>query len=175
MRGELKLADIFATRMKLVAPSRQEVAALAEEYVSRLEPGVPESLAKLTNSGVRVVLVSGGLREAILPLARRLGIPDHDVNAVSVFFGEDGAYSGFDESSPMTRNGGKAVMIRSLPLPKPILGVGDGITDLELKTSVPPAVNAFAAYTGVIDRPLVTSAADYIIKSFDELPPIVLG
>jgi phosphoserine phosphatase len=175
MRGELKLADIFVARMNLVAPSREEVAALAAEYVSRLEPGVPESLAKLTNARVRIVLVSGGLREAILPLARHLGVPDHDVNAVSVFFGEDGTYNGFDESSPMTRNGGKAVMINSLSLEKPILGVGDGITDLELKTSVPSAVDAFAAYTGVIERPLVTSAADYIIKSFDELPPIVLG
>jgi phosphoserine phosphatase len=175
MRGEIQLADIFASRMDLVAPSQEDVAALAEEYLSRLEPGAPKSLAKLTNAGVRVVLVSGGIREAILPLARHLGIPDHDVNAVAVYFAEGGAYKGFDQNSPMTRNGGKAELVHSLSLEKPILGVGDGITDLEVRTAMPPAVDAFAAYTGVIDRPSVTSAADYVIRSFEELPQIVLG
>jgi len=175
MRGEVRLIDIFASRMDLVAPSKEDIAALAAEYVSRVEPGAAESLAKLTNGGVRVVLVSGGLREAILPLARALGITDHDVNAVAIYFGDGGAYKDFDRNSPMTRNGGKAELIGSLSLEKPILGVGDGITDLELKTAVPPAVDAFAAYTGVIDRPVVTAGADYIIKSFEELPPIVLA
>jgi len=175
MRGEIRIGDIFASRMDLVAPSQAEVEQLAGEYLSRLEVGAAESLAKLTNAGVRVVLVSGGLRNAILPLARHLGITDHDVNAVAIYFAEGGVYSGFEHDSPMTRNGGKAVMIRSLSLEKPILGVGDGITDLELKTATPPAVDAFAAYTGVIDRPNVTSAADYIIRTFEELPPIVLG
>lgn len=175
MRGEIRLADIFASRMDLVAPSRNDVAALAGEYVSRVEPGAAESLAKLTNAGVRLVLVSGGLRDAILPLAGRLGIPDDDLHAVAVYFAEGGAYNGFDRTSPMTRNGGKAEMVRSLSLEKPILAVGDGITDLELKTSNPPAVDAFAAYTGVIDRRIVTSAADYVIRTFEELPPIVLG
>ena len=175
MRGEIQLTDIFAARMNLVAPSRDQVAALAAEYVSRLEPDAAESLAKLTNAGVHVVLVSGGIREAILPLARHLGIPDQDLNAVAVYFSEGGEYKGFDQNSPMTRNGGKAEMVRSLSLAKPILGVGDGITDLETRTAIPPAVDAFAAYTGVIDRPIVTSAADYIIQSFEELPRIVLG
>jgi phosphoserine phosphatase len=175
MRGEIQLTDIFAARMKLVAPSRDDVAALAWQYVSRVEPGAAEALATLTNAGVRVVLVSGGLREAILPLARHLGVPDHDVHAVTVYYADGGEYKGFDADSPMTRNGGKAEMVRSLSLPKPILGVGDGITDLEVRTAVPPAVDAFAAYTGVIDRAVVTSAADYVIRTFEELLPIVLG
>jgi phosphoserine phosphatase len=175
MRGEISLTDIFEARMNLVAPSRDEVAALAREYVFRVEPGAAESLAMLTNAGVRLILVSGGIREAILPLARHLGIPDQDVNAVAVYFADGGAYKGFDQNSPMTRNGGKAEMVHSLSLEKPILGVGDGITDLEVRTAIPPAVDAFAAYTGVIERPVVTSAADYIIRTFAELPPIVLG
>ena len=175
MRGEIQITDIFKARMDLVAPSRVEVAALAREYVSCVERGAAETLAMLMNAGVHVVLVSGGIRDAILPLARHLGIPDHDVNAVAVYYGDGGEYKGFDQKSPMTRNGGKAEMVRSLSLEKPTLGVGDGITDLETRTAVPPAVDAFVAYTGVIDRPVVTSAADYIIRTFEELPPIVLG
>jgi phosphoserine phosphatase len=175
MRGEILIADVFASRLSLVAPSRQEVAALAGEYVSRLESGAAESLATLTNLGVHVVLISGGIREAIVPLARHLGIPESDVNAVRVFFAEDGTYAGFDEASPMTRNGGKATAVRSLELARPTLGLGDGITDLELKTATPPAVDAFAAYAGVVERESVTHAADYVVRNFAELPAIVLG
>ena len=175
MRGEIRIADVFASRLELVAPSREEVAALAGEYVSRLEQGAAESLAKLTNVGVHVVLISGGIRDAILPLARHLGIPEGDVNAVSVFFAANGAYAGFDEASPMTRNGGKATAVRSLGLVRPTLALGDGITDLELKTAIPPAVDAFAAYAGVVERQSVTRAADYVVRNFAELPAIVLG
>jgi phosphoserine phosphatase len=175
MRGEIRIADVFAARLRLVAPSRDEVAELAGEYVSRLESGAAESLARLTNLGVRVVLISGGIREAIIPLARHLGIPEGDVHAVRVYFAEDGTYAGFDEASPMTRNGGKATVVRSLALARPTLGLGDGVTDLELKTAIPPAVDSFAAYTGVIERQVVTSAADYIIRKFEDLPAIVLG
>jgi phosphoserine phosphatase len=175
MQGEVRVEEIFAARLDLVAPSRQEVAELAGVYVSRIEPGAAQSLAKLTNAGVRLVLVSGGMRDAILPLARHLGIPDADVNAVAMQFDESGAYAGFDRASPAGRNGGKAEIVRSLGLERPTLGVGDGITDLELKTAIPPAVDAFAAYTGVIHRPIVAAAADYVIRTFDELPAIVLG
>jgi phosphoserine phosphatase len=175
MRGEIRIAEVFASRLDLVAPSRQEVAALAGEYISRVEHGAGESLAKLTNVGVRVVLISGGIRDAIVPLARHLGIPEGDVNAVSVFFAADGAYAGFDEASPLAQNDGKATIVRSLGLVRPTLGLGDGITDLELKTAIPPAVDAFAAYAGVVERQSVTGAADYVVRNFAELPAIVLG
>jgi phosphoserine phosphatase len=175
MRGEIQIADVFAARLQLVAPSRADVAELAGEYVYRVEPGAAESLARLANHGVRVVLISGGIREAIVPLARHIGIPESDVNAVRVFFAEDGSYAGFDDASPMTRNGGKATVVRSLGLARPILSLGDGITDLELKTAIPPAVDAFAAYAGVVEREAVTLAADYVVRNFAELPAIVLG
>ena len=175
MRGEIQIADVFAARLQLVAPSRDDVTELAGEYVSRVEPGAAESLARLANHGVRVVLISGGIREAIVPLARHLGIPESDVNAVRVFFAEDGSYAGFDDASPMTRNGGKATVVRSLGLARPMLGLGDGITDLEMKTAIPPAVDAFAAYAGVVEREAVTLAADYVVRNFAELPAIVLG
>jgi len=175
MRGEISVADVYGRRLDAVAPSREEVAELGRAYVACAQPGARESLAKLTNSGVRVVLVTAALRDAVLPLARHLGLSDSDVNAVAVYFTPDGKYSGFDSNSPLCRNRGKAEVVRTLGLDKPVLGVGDGITDLEIKTTEPPAVDAFAAYTGVIERPPVVRAADYVIRAFDELPAIVLG
>jgi phosphoserine phosphatase len=175
MRGEIAIEDVYAERLNAVSPSHDEIAELARAYVERIEPGARESLAKLTNAGIRIVLVTGGIREAILPLADTLGLHESAVNAVSIHFGESGEYGGFDDQTPLTRNGGKVEVVRRLELDRPTLGVGDGITDLELRTADPPAVDAFVAYTGVVAREAVVSGADYVIKSFDELPGLVLG
>jgi phosphoserine phosphatase len=175
MRGEIRVEDVYAERLNAVRPSHDEIVDLGQVYVDRIEPGAAESLAKLTNAGIRVVLVTGGLRDAILPLAEAIGLPPSAVNAVSLYFTDSGEYAGFDGQSPLTRNAGKVEVVRALGLVHPALGVGDGITDLELRTADPPAVAAFAAYTGVVTRDAVVRGADYVISTFDELPRIVFG
>jgi phosphoserine phosphatase len=175
MRGEVPLADVYAERLAAVMPTRAEVIELGREYVERMESGAPESLAKLADAGVRIVLVSAGIRDAILPLARTVGIPDSDVHAVAVYFTERGDYAGFDTASPLAQNAGKATVVRGLGLPRPILAVGDGVTDAELRTIDPPAVDAFAAYTGVVERASVVSVADYEINSFEQLLVLMKG
>lgn len=175
MRGAIAVADIYAERLNAVRPSYDEIVQLGRAYVERIEPGAAESLAKLTNAGIHVVLVTGGLRDAILPVAEAIGLPPSAVNAVSLQFTDWGGYAGFDGQSPLTRNAGKVEVVRGLGLERPTLGVGDGITDLELRTAEPPAVDAFVAYTGVVKREAVVSGADYVISAFDELPGIVLG
>jgi phosphoserine phosphatase len=174
MKGEIPLATVYGERLNLVSPSKRDIEDLASEYVARIQPDARESLAKLTNARVRVVLVSAGIKEAILPLAREVGVGLNDVNAVSVQFDAGGEYAGFDSSSPLTRNGGKAEVVRLLGLPHPILGVGDGITDLELRIESPLAVDAFAAYIGVVERGEVSAKADYIVRSFPEVVDLVL-
>ncbi len=175
MRGEIAIANVYAERLNAVRPSYDEIVQLGRAYVDRIEPGAAESLGKLTNAGIRVALVTGGLRDAILPVAEAIGLPESAVNAVSLYFTDSGEYAGFDGQSPLTRNGGKVLVVRGLGLEGPILGVGDGITDLELRTADPPAVDAFVAYTGVVERAPVVSAADYVIRRFEELPGIVLA
>ena len=175
MRGEVPLGGVYADRLDSVRPTRDEIAALGRAYVEGMEPGVERSLALLTNAGIRIVVVTAGLRDGILPLARALGIPEEAVYAVATRFTDSGEYAGFDVESPLTQNGGKVKVVRGLDLQRPILAVGDGITDLELRTVDPPAVDAFAAYARVVERPPVIRAADYVIRSFDELPAIVLG
>ncbi len=175
MRGEIAIDDVYAERLNAVRPSYDEIVGLSRAYMGSIESGAAESLAKLTKVGIRVVLVTGGIREAIMPLADALGLPETAVNAVSLHFGDSGEYAGFDDHSPLTRNGGKVEVVRGLDLERPTLGVGDGITDLELRTAVPPAVDAFVAYTGVVRRDAVVNGADYVIKSFDELVGIILG
>ena len=170
MRGEIPLESVYAERLALIRPTWDEVDALAQEYLGAIAPGAAASLAALRGACVQIAVVSGGLREAILPLARRLYIPPECVFAVSVSFNDRGEYVEIDASSPLTTQRGKEIIVRAIALSAPVLAVGDGATDLAMK----PAVDAFAAYTGFVRREAVVSAADFEIDSFARLTALVL-
>ena len=174
MRGEISLESIYSARLELVRPTRTEVDALGAAYVMSIVPGAVEVVADLIQHGVRVVIVSGGIRQAVVPLARTVGIADADVHAVELEFASDGSYAGFDASSPLARTFGKPALVRSLSLAAPSLAVGDGSTDAELKTVLPAAVDAFAAFVGVVARPTAVDASDYVIERFTQLQSLVL-
>ena len=169
--GDIDLETVYGTRLARVLPTESEVIELAHFYERRLAPRAAEVITELRESGVRVVLVSGGIRQAVLPLGIRLGFTPAEVFAVRVNFLDDGSYAGYDELSPLTTAKGKAKVVQRLYLPRPLLVVGDGITDLAAR----PAADAFAAFTGFAWRPAVVRAADHELSSFDQLLHLVLS
>ena len=171
MGGALPLELVYAQRLDAIRPTVADVGALADAYRDAVAVGADETLAALRAAGVAVCLVSGGLREAILPLATALGIADSAVHAVAVRFDERGEYAGVDPDSPLTTQRGKAGVVRGLGLRAPALAVGDGATDAAMR----PAVAAFAVYTGFVHRAEVVRAADHEVASFAELAALVLG
>jgi phosphoserine phosphatase len=170
MRGEIALESVYGERLALIRPTSDEIDALAREYVAAIAPGAVESLAALRGACVRIAVVSGGLREAILPLARRLYIPSQCVFAVAISFNDRGEFVEIDASSPLTTQSGKETVVRQLALSAPVLAVGDGATDLAMRS----AVDGFAAYTGFVRREAVVKAADFEIDSFARLTALVL-
>ena len=173
MKGEIPLESIYGHRLTTIQPSRDDIAALAREYERTVAPGAAGAIARMRRNRIRLILVSGGIREAIAPLARQLGFPDADLHAVSIRFDAEGRYRGFDSSSPMTTQRGKPELVRALidngQLPRLVLGVGDGATDAKLIGTV----DTFAAYVGFARRGNVVAKADLEIPSFDELERIV--
>lgn len=170
MKGELPIEAVYSERMNRVRPTLLEIQQLGQEYIDRVALDANEVLRALKAAGVCLVMVSGGLREAILPLARLLGIGDHDLHAVSVFFDEQGEYAGFDDQSPLTRQTGKRSTVAGLGLKGPILAVGDGMTDCEMKS----VVESFAAFTGFTQRAPVIARANFVIENFLQLRELIL-
>lgn len=166
MQGALALESVYGSRLVAIAPTRDDIAALAIAYRQSLSPGAADVIAAGRAAGIRWILVSGGLRPAILPLATELGIPEADVHAVSLSFHDDGSYVGFDAASPLARKGGKPVVVRGLHnLARPMLAVGDGATDAELVA----VADAFWCFTGVVARPAVLAAASHQVTDFAAL------
>ena len=171
MRGEIKLDDVYGERLATVGPRIEDVDALGLAYIDAIADSAREAIAKWHAHKVHVVLVSGGIRRAILKVAEFIGVSEHNVHAVDVRFDQNGEYESFDTSSPLTRDNGKRDIVSTLNLPGPAIAVGDGNTDLAMKD----VVETFGAFVGFIARDNVVQNADIIIKSFQELDEIVLG
>jgi phosphoserine phosphatase len=170
MDGAIPIEVVYGERMRVVKPSLSEIRELGAVYLERVAVGARETLAELREHDVELVMVSGGLREAILPLATELGVREQRVYAVSVFFKANGEYAGFDERSLLTRQKGKRSAVKEMALKSPVLAVGDGMTDFEIR----PVVDSFAVFTGFVKRDPVIERADYVIENFDQLRDLVL-
>lgn len=169
MRGELALELVYERRLALVSPTRDEIQLLAGIYASSLAPQAARVISGWIESGMVVALITGGIRQAILPLALTLGISGSHVAAVDVEFDAAGGYAGFDKNSPLTTAVGKRVVLESMHLPRPILSVGDGSTDVATRE----AADAFAAFTGFVARGPVVRRADVVVSSFEQLDLVV--
>jgi phosphoserine phosphatase len=171
MQGGVPLQEVYGLRLSEIRPRREEVDALSRAYVDAVAPGAVEAIARIRRTGVQVVLVSGGIRHALLRLALHLGLGPADVHAVHVRFDALGAYVGYDASSPLTTADGKRQVVSELHLDGPIVAVGDGATDLAMRD----VVDTFVAYTGFVNRANVVQHADAVATSFAELETFMLS
>lgn len=170
MNGEIDIQAVYGERLELIRPSRGEMKLLSLIYRETLAPGAAHAITKFRDAGVRIILISGGFRQAIAPVAYELGLRDTDLFAVDVYWNDKGEYDGFDSASPLAAQHGKLEVVRKLGLARPSLAVGDGSTDLSMR----PGVDEFAAFTLFARRDIVVAAADREIATYDALSRYVL-
>lgn len=167
MNGEIALDSVYGERLALIRPTVADIAALAQVYRATIAPGAESAIEEMKRAGVRVVLVSGGIRQAVAPLAEELGV---ELCAVELIFDARGDYAGY-APSPLATQTGKLDVVRALGLPRPALAVGDGATDVLMRT----AVDRFVAYTGFTHRTAVVEQADATCASFTDLLSVALS
>jgi phosphoserine phosphatase len=164
MEGRLKLEDAYAARLDLIRPDAAAIEALGQRYIDTRVEGACKTVSALRALGWQVHVVSGGIRQAVLVLARHLGVPDERVHAVDLVFDDQGRYAGFDRASPLARSGGKAEICRVVQQDvESIVMVGDGITDLEAGEAGATVIG----FGGVVRREAVARRADHFIERAD--------
>ncbi len=170
MDGRLAVEAVFGKRLEIIRPTAADVAAIGQRYIETIEPTAAETLAALRANGWTPVILSGGFRPAIRPLARHLDI--ERIEAVELYFDADGAYTGFDDAYPTTRSGGKPAVIRRLKAelrPSRVVMVGDGVSDLETQGEV----DLFVGFGRYVVREKVRAGAGAFITSLAELPALL--
>jgi phosphoserine phosphatase len=161
MDGAVPLEDVYAKRLEILRPGRDDLAWLGERYVEEMVDGARETVAVLREIGKPVYLVSGGFYQSVTVLARAVGIELSHVRAVELCLDDEGRYAGFDSRSPLVRSDGKAEVCRDLTKAHGAVAiVGDGVTDL--------AARAGGAYVvgfgGVTRRRAMAEGADRFVS-----------
>jgi len=163
MNGIVPLEAVYEKRLVLIQPKQADIDALAQQYIAEIVDGVTAVFATLQAQGKTVHIISGGLRQAILPLAAYLNIPDDCVHAVDIYFNDDGSYKDYERTSPLARTGGKADIVSQIKGQHTIAVIGDGKTDMEAKQA-----GAFViGFGGVVDRAIVRELADVYVAESD--------
>jgi phosphoserine phosphatase len=132
MNGELALEEVYSRRLHVIQPTRQDLNWLSQRYQEELVDDAIEVIAKLQQLGKQVHIISGGLRQPIIEMGAVLGIKAENIHAVEISFDDSDHYAGFEQTSTLACNGGKAKVCESLAKAndRNVL-VGDGVTDLE--------------------------------------------
>jgi phosphoserine phosphatase len=158
MNGQVLLEEVYERRLSLIRPDRTSIDWLADLYIQRIVDGVKEVFDTLIKQDKELHIISGGIRQAIFPLAKYLGLPETRVHAVDVYFNQDGSYLGYDRNSPLARSGGKAEICRRLKKSQgSLIMIGDGKTDMEAKQAGAIVIG----FGGVVDRQVVRDQADF--------------
>jgi phosphoserine phosphatase len=162
MNGEVPLEAVYERRLSLIKPDQDAVSWLADLYIETIVEDAEDVINALMEKDHQVHIISGGLRQAILPLAKKLGLPENHTHAVDVFFDHEGRYQGFDTESPLAKTGGKAKICQSLQNgTSKLIMIGDGQTDVESKQ----AGAMFIGFGGVVERKAVREQADYYVST----------
>lgn len=167
MAGRMLFGEALAARLAIAAPSKDEVETFGEQLHEYLTPGMEQLVFRLKELDVDSWIISGGLREAILPVAKQLGIPEKQVGAVQLRWDEDGSFAGLDPADPFAHSklAGARTLCRHWS--KPVIGVGDGMTDYDLYQH--GLVQHFIIYAEHVQRKSVIDTGAPLVESCDDL------
>ena len=93
-------------------------------------------------------------------------IPANHVFANTFTWNKEGEITGFDSTNVLSNDGGKPALVRQLNLAAPVVVIGDGYTDFEIKKA--GLATYFIAYTENVSRPSVLEKADFVARNFND-------
>jgi phosphoserine phosphatase len=188
MDGKIPLQEVYAERLRLLAPRRSDLRAVEEAYKKTVVPGAREVIRALQDLGKRVLIVSGGLADAVVGFGIWLGVAREDIYAVGLSYNAltgkwwdyradvsgsnpNEEYLMYDDSALTTQNGKIEVITATRTPGTRAMLIGDGSSDLAAAS----AVDLFVGFGGVVARPIVAAGAPVFIRSASLAPVMLLA
>jgi phosphoserine phosphatase len=162
MSRRLPFGRVFIRRLKLIKPTKAELAAIGQLYRNSITSGAAELISWLHRRGTSVFVVTGGYTDCSYPLTDYLGIPRENVFANRLIFDRRGRFVKVDKNIPLWRAGGKRKIVFQIMAAHSgkTVCVGDGIGDWEAAK----ITDGFIYFGGITYRPGVAAKADIAIK-----------
>ena len=167
MDGSLTFRESLEQRLDILQANKAQIAALIVVLKQKVSKSFERNKEWLKENADDVFIISNGFKDFILPIVTDYGIKADNVFANDLIYDASGKIIDFNRDNPLSKNQGKSETIRNIKLEGDIYVIGDGYTDFEIKES--GLANKFYAFTENVSRPKVTSQADHIAPSFDEI------
>ncbi|TDS13927.1 HAD-IB family phosphatase [Sphingobacterium paludis] len=166
MEGKISFRESLTGRVQLLNANRSHLNKLVSHLKRKVSLSFGRNKEFFKKNEDTAWIVSGGFKEFITPVVTPYHIKKENIYANTFLFDADDNIIGYDESNPLSDEGGKVKLLRELRIDGRIFGIGDGYSDFQLKES--GLIEKFFAFTENISRQSVTEKADHITPSFDE-------
>jgi D-3-phosphoglycerate dehydrogenase len=167
MDGTLTFRESLEQRVLILNATKSQISNLIDALKLKVSKSFERNKEFLQENAGNIYIISNGFKDFIIPIVADYGIQESNVFANEFVYDETGKIIDFNRDNPLSKNNGKAETIRRINLDGDIYVIGDGYTDYEIKAS--GLANKFYAFTENVSRPRVTSQADHIAPSLDEI------
>lgn len=180
MAGKLPFDESLAKRLALFAPNEGHIREVGHKLLNHITPSFWENREWLRQNADRIYVISGGFEECIRPVVEKLGLRVDHILANAFIMDGEGQAIAHDTSRHLSKAGGKVIQVRALNLSGPVIAIGDGYTDYEIRAN--GQADSFWYFAENIDRPTVREKADHvaydlndIIRAYDPAKPLMLA
>jgi D-3-phosphoglycerate dehydrogenase / 2-oxoglutarate reductase len=167
MEGTLNFRESLERRLNILEATKPQIGELVEALKSKVSKSFQRNKEFFEENADNIIIISNGFKDFITPIVGEYGIKAENVFANEFIYDDSGKIVDFNRENILSKNGGKPETIKNLNLEGEIYVIGDGYTDYEIKES--GMANKFYAFTENVSRPKVTSKADHIAPSLDEI------
>ena len=166
MEGKISFREALAGRIALLRANKEHLQKLIKHLKKKVSKSFDRNREFFKQNSDTAWIVSGGFKEFIIPVVSPYGILEENIYANTFKFNDEGYIIGYDDTNPLSDEGGKVKLLKDLNIQGKIYGIGDGYSDFQLKES--GLIEKFFAFTENISRKSVTDKADHVTPSFDE-------
>lgn len=166
MEGKIDFRESLEKRLALLEANRSHIDQLAKRLVKHISPSFASHKKQIQKVADRIWVVTGGFHEFIDPVIQALKLKPDQVFANNFVFKGD-LVVGFDSENPLSKAGGKVEVARLIKSEGPLIAVGDGITDYQIKEA--KVADKFYCYAEFIERPPVRAKANKVVYGIDQV------
>ena len=166
MNGDISFEESLEKRMRLLNINQNDIELLIKKLSQSITPSFKKNKLFFAENYERILVISGGFKEFIVPIVDKFGIIESNVFANEFLYNLSGDIIGIDQKNVMSKNQGKVKQVELLKLNGEIHVIGDGYADYEIKLA--GAATHFFAFKENIERKNVCELSDYILSRFDD-------
>lgn len=167
MNGELDFETALQQRISLLPLHRQHIDACIDILRNKISASFLRERDFFSQEADRIYVVSGGFNEIIIPVIEILGLHANHVYANEFCYDNKGTVTGVNSSLLLSKAQGKVKQLKALALEAPIIMIGDGFTDYEVKKE--GVADLFCLYSEHIERANLLSFADVNLRDIEKI------